>query len=55
MKADERNPTRALDALLDAMDELDVCRLSDAQLDRLNQIIEALAIVVDEEYMRRDD
>ena len=41
-------------ALLDALDDLDASRLSDEQLDRLAQIVEALAIEIDQEYMRRD-
>lgn len=41
-------------ALLDALDDLDASRLSDKQLDRLAQIVEALAIEIDQEYMRRD-
>ena len=43
------------DAILDALDDLDVGRLTDDQLARLAQVIEALAVEVDQEYFRRDD
>ena len=43
------------DALLDALDDLAVSRLSDDQLARLAQIVDALAVEIDQEYMDRDD
>lgn len=43
------------DELLNALDELDVSRLSDDQLARLAQIVDALAVEIDQEYMLRDD
>ena len=46
---------RARAALLDAMDDLNVSRLSDDQLDRLAQIVDALALEIEQEYVRRDD
>lgn len=45
----------SLDALLDAMDDLDVSRLSDDQLARIAQIVDALAVEIDHEAMVRDD
>jgi len=46
---------RGRDALLDALDDLSVSRLSDDQLARLAQIVDALAVEIDQEYMDRDD
>lgn len=43
------------DAVLDAMDDMDVSRLSDDQLARLAQIVDALAVEIEQEYMDRDD
>lgn len=43
------------DELIDALDLLDVSRLSDEQLARLAQIIPALDQEIDHEYMKRDD
>ena len=45
---------RERDALLNAMDDLDVSQLSDDQLDRLAQIVGALALETDRERKRRD-
>lgn len=45
----------SLDVLLDALDDLDVSRLSDDQLARLAQIVDALAVEIDQEAMERDD
>lgn len=46
---------RERDALLNALDDLDVSQLSDEQLDRLAQIVDALALEIEQEYVRRDD
>jgi len=43
------------DALLDAMDDLTVSRMSDDQLARLAQIVDALTVEIEQEYMDRDD
>lgn len=43
------------DELLDALDDLNVGGLTDDQLARLAQVLDALAVEVDQEYMRRDD
>ncbi len=43
------------DALLDAMDDLNVNHMSDDQLARVAQIVDALAVEIDQEYMDRDD
>ncbi len=43
------------DDLLDALDDLYVGGLTDDQLARLAQVLDALAVEVDQEYARRDD
>lgn len=43
------------DAVLDALDDLNVSRLSDDQLARLAQIVDALAVEIEHEAMLRDD
>ena len=43
------------DALLDALDDLNVSRLSDDQLARLAQIVDALTVEIEQEYMDRVD
>lgn len=43
------------DAVLDALDDLNVRGLSDDQLARLAQIVDALTMEIDQEYVRRDD
>ena len=45
---------RERDALLNALDDLNVSQLSDEQLDRLAQIVGALALEADRERKRRD-
>jgi ribosome assembly protein YihI (activator of Der GTPase) len=49
-----RYQTNSANALLDALDKLEIGRFSDDQLDRLAQIVDALAVEIDQEYMRRD-
>ena len=46
---------RDRDALLDAMDDLNVSHMSDDQLARLAQIVDALTVEIEQEYMDRDD
>lgn len=43
------------DALLDAMHDLNVSHMSDDQLARVAQIVDALALEIEKEYMDRDD
>ena len=50
-----RHQPNSTDALLDAMDDLNVSHLSDDQLARLAQIVDALAMEIEQEYMDRDD
>lgn len=43
------------DAFLEALDALEVSELTDAQLDRLSEIVERLQNHIEQEYMDRDD
>jgi nitrogen-specific signal transduction histidine kinase len=44
-----------VDALLKALDELEVSELTGAQLDRLAEIVDRLQVHIDQEYSDRDD